>query len=32
MKHTLEECTVMRRYFSCYGQPKDDAEKKAADA
>jgi hypothetical protein len=31
-KHTLEECTMMRRYFSRGGQPKDDAEKKAADA
>jgi hypothetical protein len=32
MKHTLEECTMMRRYFSRGGQPKDDAEKKAPDA
>jgi hypothetical protein len=31
-KHTLEECTMMRRYFSWGGQPKDDAEKKATDA
>jgi hypothetical protein len=31
-KHTLEECTMMRRYFSRGGQPKDEAEKKAADA
>jgi hypothetical protein len=30
--HTLEECTMMRRYFSRGGQPKDDAEKKALDA
>jgi hypothetical protein len=29
-KHTREECTMMRRYFSQGGQPKDDAEKKAA--
>jgi hypothetical protein len=32
MKHTLEECTMMCRYFSRGGQPKDDAEKKAPDA
>jgi hypothetical protein len=32
MKHTLEEYTMMRRYFSRCGQPKDDAEKKAVDA
>jgi hypothetical protein len=31
-KHTLEECTMMRRYFSRGGQPKDDAKKKVADA
>jgi hypothetical protein len=31
-KHTLEECTMMQCYFSQCGQPKDDAEKKAADA
>jgi hypothetical protein len=31
-KHTLEECTMMRCYFSWCGQPKDDAEKKAVDA
>jgi hypothetical protein len=30
--HTLEEFTMMRRYFSEGGQPKDDAEKKAPDA
>jgi hypothetical protein len=31
-KHTLEGCTMMRRYFSRGGQPKDDANKKVADA
>jgi hypothetical protein len=31
-KHTLEECTLMQRYFSRCRQPKDDAKKKAADA
>jgi hypothetical protein len=31
MKHTLEECTMMQRYFSRDGQPKDDAKKKAID-
>jgi hypothetical protein len=29
-KHTLEECTMMQHYFSRCGQPKDDAENKAA--
>jgi hypothetical protein len=32
MKHTLEECTMMRHYFSRGSQPKDDAEKKTPDA
>jgi hypothetical protein len=32
MKHTLEECTMMQRYFSQCSQPKDDAEKKEANA
>jgi hypothetical protein len=27
-KHTLEECTILRRYFSRQGPPKGDAEKK----
>jgi hypothetical protein len=31
-KHTLKECTMMRRYFSRSGQPKDNAEKKEVDA
>jgi hypothetical protein len=31
-KHTLEECTMMRRYFSRCRQPKDDAKKKVVDA
>jgi hypothetical protein len=31
-KHTPEECTMMRCYFSWGDQPKDDAKKKAADA
>jgi hypothetical protein len=31
-KHTLEECTMMRRYFSQGDQAKDNAEKKTPDA
>jgi hypothetical protein len=28
MKHNLEECTILRRYFSRQGPPKGDTEKK----
>jgi hypothetical protein len=31
-KHTMEECTMMRHYYSWGSQPKDDAKKKATDA
>jgi hypothetical protein len=30
MKHTLEECTILRRCFSRQDPPKGDTEKKAA--
>ena len=31
VKHTLEECTMLRRYYTKLGLPNDDAKKKGAD-
>ena len=31
MKHTLEECTMLRRYYAKLGLPYDDAKKRDAD-
>ena len=31
IKHTLEECTMLRRYYAKLGLPNDDAKKKGAD-
>ena len=30
MKHTLEECTMLRHYYAKLGLPNDDARKKGA--
>ena len=30
VKHTLEECTMLRRYYAKLGLPNDDAKKKGA--
>ena len=30
VKHTLEECTMLRRYYAKLGLPNDDARKKGA--
>ena len=31
MKHALEECTMLRRYYAKLGLPDDDAKRKGAD-
>ena len=31
MKHTLEECTMLQRYYAKLGLPNDDAKKKGVD-